>query len=56
VEEQLPAGLCEREIAEFIEHDEVEPGEAIGDTALLAAEVLGLEPVDEIDDVEEAAM
>lgn len=24
VEEQLPAGLREREIAEFIEHDEVE--------------------------------
>ncbi len=27
VEEQLPAGLREGQIAEFIEHDEVEPGQ-----------------------------
>ena len=55
VEEQLSAGLGERQIAEFVEHDEVEPGKIIGDAALLAVAVLGLEPVDEVDDVEEAA-
>lgn len=51
----MPAGLGKGQIAEFIEHDEVEPGEVVGDAALLAAAVLGLEPLDEIDDVEEAA-
>ncbi len=55
MEEQLPAGLCEGQIAEFVEHDKVQPGQVVGDAALLAAAVLGLEPVDEIDDVEEAA-
>jgi hypothetical protein len=55
VEEQLPAGLGEGEIAEFVEHDEVEPGQVIGDAALAAGAGLGLEPVDQIDDVEEAA-
>jgi hypothetical protein len=55
VEEQLPAGLREGKIAEFVEHDEVEPGEVIGDPALLAAAMLGIEAIDEIDDVEEAA-
>jgi len=30
VEEQLAAGLGERQLAEFVEHDEVEPGEIIG--------------------------
>ena len=55
MEEQLSAGLGEGQIAEFIEDDEVEPGEIVGDAALLAAAVLGLEPVDQIDDVEEAA-
>ncbi len=55
VEEQLPAGLREGKIAEFIEHDEVEPGEIIGDPALLAATMLGIDAIDEIDDVEEEA-
>ena len=39
MEEQLPAGLGEGEIAEFVEHDEVEPGQVIGDAALAAARV-----------------
>lgn len=55
VEEQLPAGLGEWEIAEFIEHDEVEPGKMIGNAALPAGTGLSLEPVDEVDDIEEAA-
>ena len=54
MEEQLPAGLGEGEIAEFVEDDEVEPGKMIGNAALAAGTGLGLEPVDEVDDVEEA--
>lgn len=54
MEEQLPAGLGEGKIAEFIEDDEVEPGKMIGNAALPAGTGLGLEPVDEVDDVEEA--
>lgn len=36
VEEQLPASLGKGEIAEFVEHNEVEPGQVIGDAALPA--------------------
>ena len=55
VEQQLAAGLGEWEIAQFVEHDEVEPGEVVGDAALATGAGLGLELVDEVDDVEEAA-
>ena len=55
MEEQLATGLGEGEIAEFIEHDEVEPGQVIGNLALAAGAGLGVEPVDQIDDIEEAA-
>lgn len=34
MEEQLPAGLGEREISEFVEDDEVEPGEMGGNATL----------------------
>ena len=54
MEEQLPAGLGERQVAEFVEDDEVEAGEIIGDAALAAGAPLGLELVDEIDGGEEA--
>src|SRR5690606_28742370 len=55
VEEQLPAGLGEGQVAEFVEHDEVEPGQMIGNAALPPGAGLGLQPVDQIDDVEEAS-
>src|SRR5690606_28900166 len=55
VEEELAAGLGEGEITEFVEHDEVEAGQVVSDAPLLAGAVLGLQPVDQIDDVEEAA-
>lgn len=50
----MTTGLGEGEIAEFVENDEVEPSEIIGKATLLADAVLCLEPVDEIDDIEEA--
>src|SRR5690554_4215857 len=54
MEQQLAAGLGEGQVAELVEDDEVEAGEMIGDAALAAGAGLGLELVDEIDDVEEA--
>ena len=36
MEQQLPAGLGEGQIAEFVEDDEVEAGEIIGETPLAA--------------------
>lgn len=53
VEQQLASGLREGQIAQFIEHDEVEPPHIVGHTPLLAIAGLGLELVDQIDDVEE---
>src|SRR5208283_4170324 len=54
VEEELTAGLGERQVAELVEDDEVHAGEIIGDAALPARTRLGLELVDEIDGGEEA--
>src|SRR6516164_9675231 len=55
MEQQLTAGLGEGEIAEFIEDDEVEAREIIGDAALAPGAAFGLELVDEIDGGEEAS-
>ena len=55
VEEELAAGLGKGQIAEFVEDDEVLSGQVVGHAALAAGPALGLELVDEIDDVEEAA-
>ena len=54
MEEKLPAGLGEGEIAELVEDDEVHACEIVGDAALPAGARLGLEPVDEVDGGEEA--
>jgi len=54
MEQQLPAGLGEREIAEFVEDDEVEAGQVVGDASLAAGSTFGLELIDEIDGGEEA--
>ena len=47
--------MSERQIAEFVEDDEVHAGQVIGKPALSSVTGLGLEPVDEIDDVVEPA-
>jgi len=54
VEEKLPAGLGEGQIAELVEDDEVLAGEIVGDAPLAAGARLRLEPIDEIDGGEEA--
>ena len=55
IEQQLPAGLGEGQIAQFVEDGEVEAGEIIGQPSLTAAAGLALQPVDQIDDGVEAA-
>ena len=47
----MPSRLSERQISEFVEHDEVHAGQMIGETALASIADLGLEPVDEIDHI-----
>ena len=55
MEEELAAGLRERQIAELVENEEVEPGEPIGDTALPPSAGFGLQPIDQVDRGMEAA-
>ena len=53
VEQELPAGLSEWQIAEFVEDDEVHARQMIGEPTLPSVAGLGLELVDEIDDAVE---
>ena len=55
MEQQLSAGLGERQVAEFVEDDEVHPGQMLGDTTLPSVTGLDLQAVDEVDHVVEAA-
>ncbi len=55
VEAQLPAGLGEGQVAEFVEDDEVAAYELICGAALASGAELGLEVVDQVDDVVAAA-
>lgn len=54
VEQQLTTRLSEGQIAQFVEDDEVEACKVIGHATLFAATGLGLQPVHQIDNVEEA--
>ena len=47
--------MCERQIAQLVENDEVHAGQMFGEPALPAVAGLGLEAVDEVDHVIEAA-
>ena len=55
VEEQLPAGLGEGQVAELVEDDEVAADELVCSAALASGADLGLEVVDQVDDVVAAA-
>ena len=55
MEQQLSAALREGQIAEFVESDEVHACQVIGKVALTVCTGLCLEPVDEIEHIEEAA-
>ena len=54
VEQKLATGLGERQVAEFVQHDEVHACQMFGEPALASIAGLDLEPVDQIDDVVEA--
>ena len=54
MEQQLAAGLGERQVAEFVEDDEVHPGQMLGDTTLPPIAGLDLQAVDEVDHIVEA--
>ena len=53
MEQQLPAGLAEREIAELVDDDDVLAQQFVDQPAALARGLLLLELVDQIDEVEE---
>jgi hypothetical protein len=55
VEQKLSSGLSERQIAEFVENDEVHSSELVGDATLPSVTGLNFEPVYEIDYVVEPA-
>jgi len=54
MEQQLAAGLRERQIAEFVEDNEIPSGELIDEPALAVFPGFGLKPVDQVDNVEDA--
>ena len=55
MKQELSAGLGERQIAELVEDHEVHAGEPISHPAMALGAGFGLELVDQVDDVEEAA-
>ena len=55
MEQELPAGLGEGQIAKFVEDDEVASDELVCGAALASGTEFGLEMVDQVDDVVEAA-
>src|SRR5258708_34868183 len=55
MEQQLAAGLGERQVAEFVEDDEVHPGQMLGDTTLPSIAGLDLRAVDVAGQVVDAA-
>jgi hypothetical protein len=55
VEQQLSAGLAERQIAEFVDDDQIVAQQFLGQSAAAAGGLLLLELVDQIDEIEEPA-
>src|ERR1700733_2926502 len=53
MEQQLAAGLAERQIAEFVDDDDVVAQQHLGQPAAAAGSFLQLELIDQIDQVEE---
>ena len=55
MEEKLATGLGKGQISEFVQDDEVHPGQMLSKPALTSVAGLNLEAVDEVDDIIEAA-
>ena len=56
MEQELSAGLSERQVAEFVEDGKVHAGECVGEAPSTAIADLGLELIDEVHDIEEAPL
>jgi hypothetical protein len=56
VEQQLAAGLAERQVAEFVDVDETVAQQLLGEATTAAGGLLLFEVIDEIDQIEEAAL
>lgn len=54
VDQELATGLGEGQIAELVEHDQVNSAQLIGQASMPAGAALGLQLVHQVDDVEEA--
>ena len=54
MEEKLATRLSKGQISEFVQHDEVHPGQMFGKPALTSVTGLDLEAIDEVDHVVEA--
>src|SRR5262249_48227172 len=55
MKEQLATGLSERQVAELVENNEVHASEIFGEPPLPAGAGFALQPVDQVNDREEAA-
>ena len=55
MEQQLSAGLAERQIAEFVDDDEIVAQQVLGEPAAASGGLFLLELIDQIDEVEEAS-
>ena len=55
VEQQLASGLAERQIAEFVDDDEIVAQQLLGQSATTTGGFLLLQLIDEIDQIEEAS-
>src|SRR5438874_2514510 len=54
MEQKLAAGLGKGQISEFVQNDEVHPGQMLGETSLPSVAGLDLEAIDEVDHVVKA--
>ena len=54
MEQQLTAAFGEGQVAEFVEHHQIDPRELVGEPSGFSVAGVGFEAVDQVDDVEEA--
>ena len=52
----MSAGLGERQVTEFVQYDQVDPDQGVDQASGLIGIGLGLEFVDQVDDVEESGL
>jgi hypothetical protein len=50
MEQQLAAAARERQVAQLVEHHQIDPGELVGQATGSTAEAFALQAVDQVDD------